>query len=454
MTLKTCLLLLGGYSVLAAGAAVPQDDSASEACQYTVKPGDYCYLIATNYRTELEQLVKLNPQLNSECSLHPGDKLNVPCVEPNEVPPKMDGVCTKYYTTEEGDTCYGIATCEGVGPKNIRAWNNLDESCSFEAGRKLCVSRYQPVECEDYHRVKKGDTCESIAESIDKTTAYLVDLNPSLLLPDCFLDVGYKVCIKAAESEPDEKEEAQEAASVASTAAAASSTYVTYTTVPTVVTVSSVPRAFLNGTTTSYVTSTVTKTVAVSAASAVPSNTTTSFPSGVKINISQELKVSIKLAMCRFVGNHTSREPVRDAVVMPPESQIQEMVKEAAKAKADSQNVAPKAGDNAAETATPAPASPASNSVISNQLFKIFASASVSIQNSGCGTGACSVQVSSNAEAGSNSSPAPVAYSAGDDPVAPSVDMIPASAEAESKVGDINRFEEEEEEELEACEAD
>ncbi|RCI09636.1 hypothetical protein L249_4160 [Ophiocordyceps polyrhachis-furcata BCC 54312] len=184
------------------------------------------------------------------------------------------------------------------------------------------------------------------------------------------------------------------------------------------VTISSVSHRFLNMTTTSFVTKT----------DAAPSDSAVSFPPNVKINISQDVKVKIERYMDRFVGNETGSRTIPDSVIMPPQSKILEMVKLAAKVEDQ--------GESRLTSGHVSPASSASRSIISNQLLEIFASASVSIQNSGCGSGACSVQVSSNY----GSSPASSAPSAGD-----GVNSIWASAEV--RVGQVD-------EDPEACEAE
>ncbi|PFH57012.1 hypothetical protein XA68_15618 [Ophiocordyceps unilateralis] len=442
--MKSCLILLGGYSALA--AAAPQDrptaGSEPELCDHTVKLGEYCYLIAGTYGVNVTDLRRWNTQLDDDCSLKPQDVLKVPCVQARAATPKMDGPCTKFYTTVEGDTCYSIATCEAVGPKNLIAWNKLDENCSLKVNQELCVSLYEPVKCEKYHRVKKEDTCEKIAQKIGKDLSYLVGLNPALLFPDCFLDIGYKVCIEAESKAVPAVPEPAVSASASAEAAA-----------PAVVTTVPVPHWPLNRTATSFVTAIITKSSTSPAAS---SNAMASSPSNFTVNISQELMVRIRMILGRYVGNHTGSEPISDSVLLPPKTQVEEMIKEAAKVKSDSQGAGPVPGSNEVDAVSP-PAAPASQSIVCNQIFNVFASTSVNIQNSGCATGTCSLQVSSNANAGFHWSPASSAYSAGNAPVAVGSQQqqnaagVSASVKAEEEVDHILPPYEEEEG---ACEAE
>ncbi|RDA86108.1 hypothetical protein CP532_1176 [Ophiocordyceps camponoti-leonardi (nom. inval.)] len=507
MSLKSCVLLLGGYSVLAAGVAVPQNEPASKTCNYTVKSGENCNIIALNHGIDVPQLRKLNPTLNSDCFIRPDNVLNVPCVEQGQQPEqqqqpvkvKPTGECKKHYKVEELDNWRSIVSNQGVSKKNLRLWNDLDAACTLTPGKELCISYADPIECANFHTVVSGDTCLKIAEKNNKSLLDLVELNPSLLDDECFLDVGYKVCVKPVnDSDPDapvfefgkgnaSEDVAPTAGSVTSDAAAASTavdatsitsdattsttsdaststtsdaststtsdatttTPITPTSVP-MVTANTMPH-FQNKTTSSFVTFTTAKT---DASPSAPSEPAVIFPPNVNINISQDIKIQIRWYMRRYVGNETGERPIPDSVLLPSESRMQEMVKVAAQAKAEAngQGVAPTTGDKAV---SPAPASRAPRSAVSRYIINLCASSNVSIQNSGCGTGACSVQVSSKAEAGISSSPASSAPSTGNGPVAPSVNRISASASADAKVqlGQAGQIDEADED-LEACEAE
>ncbi|PHH78672.1 hypothetical protein CDD80_6484 [Ophiocordyceps camponoti-rufipedis] len=508
------LLLLGGYSALAA-AGVPQPLPSEKLCQHRVKSGEFCYLIAENYKTTVPDLRKWNPQLDDACSLNPKDILNVPCVEPEKPMPKMDGPCTKFYTAAEGDTCYSIATCQAVAPQNLIAWNQLDEACTLEAGRELCVSHYEePAECNKYHRVKKGDTCFDIAQSIGKDLSYLVELNPALLQPVCSLDVGYKVCIEAASESviddatftslidaltsaaevsgsststctsavlvdasstaavvsvasvdastsstsvsvvssevsskastpstaviftaPASVSAVSSEASTASTDASAPSTAVSTT--PALVTSVSQPLWPLNRTTTTIVTTFITKSLTRSpslpSSLSLPSSSPRP-PVTLNVNISQELKARLRLICGRYVGNYTKPEPIPDSVLLPPSSQIEEMVKEAAKVKSEGLQVP---GGNAVEAVVP---SSGPQTIVLNQLFRIIVSASVDIRSSGCDTGACSLQVSYSANAGIR---APAAV--GSELELPQSDAPAAASDETEEVGEDETEEDDEE---------
>jgi chitinase len=121
------------------------------AKSYTVVSGDYCFAIAKSNGITTSQILALNPWLNGTCtSLTPGWNI---CLSQNStITPTTPSItpaatssgaaCTKSYTVMTGDSCYGIATANGVTTEQIISWNAfLNGSCEeLLPGQNLCLS--------------------------------------------------------------------------------------------------------------------------------------------------------------------------------------------------------------------------------------------------------------------------------------------------------------------------
>ncbi|KAH8892942.1 hypothetical protein GQ53DRAFT_589993, partial [Thozetella sp. PMI_491] len=101
----------------------------TSTCQkaYTVKSGDTCFAIWTEFGLTEAQFRALNPNLDANCDLNIGDVL---CV----------ATCKKTYTVKSGDTCFAIWTEFGLTEAQLRALNpTLDAGCDIDVGQALCV---------------------------------------------------------------------------------------------------------------------------------------------------------------------------------------------------------------------------------------------------------------------------------------------------------------------------
>ncbi|KAF4587215.1 LysM domain-containing protein [Ophiocordyceps camponoti-floridani] len=137
--LRRLLLLLGGYSVFA--AAVPPMPTTETLCYYVVEGGDDCNLIATSHDLTVREFLEMNSELGSNCSISINDSVIVPCFKPKKPTPETDRPCTSIYLVTEGDTCHSIAISQGVSPRNLIAWNLIDDDCNLRGYLKFSTSR-------------------------------------------------------------------------------------------------------------------------------------------------------------------------------------------------------------------------------------------------------------------------------------------------------------------------
>jgi LysM repeat protein len=132
----------GGASGVATGggAATPTPTL------YTVKAGDNCGSIARQYNISVEDLLKVNRNVDAGCgNLHVGDSLKIPSASATPTAgaalgtgptPKPSG---KNYTVASGDTCSAIAGSYGVKVADLISLNGLDSNCSLSVGQVLKI---------------------------------------------------------------------------------------------------------------------------------------------------------------------------------------------------------------------------------------------------------------------------------------------------------------------------
>ncbi|CAI5448297.1 unnamed protein product [Caenorhabditis angaria] len=103
-------------------------NTVSSICgeNYVVKPGDSCWLISKDNQKSIEELKKLNPELNCE-SLWVGKKI---CLQPT---------CKKMYSTKEGDFCWKIYTENGLSETEFFLVNPGLKCETLQIGQRLCV---------------------------------------------------------------------------------------------------------------------------------------------------------------------------------------------------------------------------------------------------------------------------------------------------------------------------
>ncbi|KAI1198830.1 hypothetical protein F5X97DRAFT_333134 [Nemania serpens] len=119
------------------------------AAVYTVKAGDTCDKIRSNYGNvfDLNQFYSWNPEVNSQCTnLAIGEQV---CVGVSQgmvcSPPTTAGIaanCNKCYKVVSGDTCQGVLNANHINLGQLRTWNPaIDQDCTnLLVGFSYCVS--------------------------------------------------------------------------------------------------------------------------------------------------------------------------------------------------------------------------------------------------------------------------------------------------------------------------
>jgi len=164
-------------SCLAALAQIPRDERVSKAyvaadVSHTVKRGDTLSRIAKRYGTTIAAIAQANGIKNYR-TLRVGQVLAIPGAEYSP-PPENPGI----HTVKKGETLSGVAAKYGVHLKDLEAWNDLAPRHILYPGQKLIVSASSvPQDKVIVHRVKRGDTINSIAQKYGSTTGRLLKTN-------------------------------------------------------------------------------------------------------------------------------------------------------------------------------------------------------------------------------------------------------------------------------------
>jgi LysM repeat protein len=107
---------------------------------YIVKSGDTVSKIADEYNIPLSELAKLNPQLNLS-NINIGDRIIVPTrvIAQQKIVQKQIPLNTDAYTVEPKDTLIGISEKTGISIDNIKKFNpNVDWS-NLQIGEKIVL---------------------------------------------------------------------------------------------------------------------------------------------------------------------------------------------------------------------------------------------------------------------------------------------------------------------------
>ncbi|XP_037042150.1 uncharacterized protein LOC119078657 [Bradysia coprophila] len=199
----------------------PTQTPKSQSCKsVTVKSGDTCWSIASSNGITLAKLLEFN-SLSLNCNKLPiGQRV---CVSQNQktstdtqtpkaplpetpkppqaqkpkspqIQPPNTQSC-KSVTVKTGDTCWSIASSNGITLAKLLELNSLSLNCNkLPIGQKVCVSQTPKSQSCKSVTVKSGDTCWSIASSNGITLAKLLEFN-SLGLNCNKLPIGQKVCV-------------------------------------------------------------------------------------------------------------------------------------------------------------------------------------------------------------------------------------------------------------------
>ncbi len=137
-------IAMGITAAAASAHAAPVTAPAQRTKQtYTVKPGDYLYLIATKLQVSFDDLLNVNG-LTKKSVIHPGDELIVPPggVVPNTptiAPTAAPAATGALYTVKPGDYFKRIARDLGVSMDDLVAVNGMKKTSVIHPGMRLKI---------------------------------------------------------------------------------------------------------------------------------------------------------------------------------------------------------------------------------------------------------------------------------------------------------------------------
>ncbi|OSS41818.1 NLP/P60 family protein [Desulfurella amilsii] len=107
---------------------------------YIVKSGDTASKIADEYNISLSELAKLNPQLNLS-NINIGDRIIVPTrmAAQQKIVQKQIPLNTDIYTIEPKDTLIGISEKTGISIDNIKKFNSNVDWSNLQIGEKIVL---------------------------------------------------------------------------------------------------------------------------------------------------------------------------------------------------------------------------------------------------------------------------------------------------------------------------
>ncbi|KAH7310814.1 hypothetical protein B0I35DRAFT_358276 [Stachybotrys elegans] len=215
---------------------------------HKIKSGNSCGAIASTYGITTAKLIDWNPEVGSNCQFlwvdyHicvgvVGEKPPTPSTTapsngvatPKPVQPGIVGNCNAFHKVKSGDTCDGIASTYGVTKALLNQWNSeIGSACQFiwvdyyicvgtigtsprptttttQAGNGIATpTPIQPgmvSNCDAFHKVKSGDTCDGIASTYGVTSAQLNQWNPEIGSACQYIWVDYHICVSIVGVDP------------------------------------------------------------------------------------------------------------------------------------------------------------------------------------------------------------------------------------------------------------
>lgn len=189
---------------------------------YTVKSGDSCGVIESNFNITLTQITIWNPEINSQCtniqvglaycvalSSSPSSTSPPSNVAPGTI---TDG-CTSYYTVVSGDSCSAIESKFSITIAQITTWNpEINSQCTnIQLGLAYCVasSLTPPTSgppsnvapgtitsgCTSYYTVVSGDSCSAIESKFSITLTQFTTWNPEINTQCTNIQLGLAYCV-------------------------------------------------------------------------------------------------------------------------------------------------------------------------------------------------------------------------------------------------------------------
>lgn len=195
---------------------------------YKVESGDSCDVVASKNGITVAQLKSWNTEINDSCSnlwldyyicTHvPGTTVppttttagpSEPTVSP--IMPGADSNCDRYYKVQSGDSCDVVASKNGITVAQLKSWNTeINAACSNlwldyyvctrVPGATVPTTTTAPPtpsnspqlpgavsNCNKWHKIASGDTCDTVAAKNQITVAmlrsYNTQINSSMSIP-------------------------------------------------------------------------------------------------------------------------------------------------------------------------------------------------------------------------------------------------------------------------------
>jgi lysozyme len=141
---------------------------------YIVKRADTLKSLASDFNTDLNVLLTLNPAISNANLIYEGQRLNVPA--PGSVPPTPAPTSGQIYVVQRGDTMKKIADRLGVSLETLVQANPQVANINLiYVGQRLNLPAGVSV-----YIVNRGDTLKQIANRFGTTLEALLSLNPEI----------------------------------------------------------------------------------------------------------------------------------------------------------------------------------------------------------------------------------------------------------------------------------
>ena len=165
---------------------------------YIIQEGDTLSSIAQRFDTTVENILRLNPDLNP-ANLPVGRRI---CVISATNQPVTCPLGTLPYNINPGDTLLNLALRFGTSVESLLAANPDIDPYNLEVGQRICISQkfQEPPICptRNFYVIRKGDTIRNIARSFGVSQNDIISINPEIEPRN--LSVGQIICIPLAPS--------------------------------------------------------------------------------------------------------------------------------------------------------------------------------------------------------------------------------------------------------------
>ncbi len=166
--IKNANLIYPGQVILLPGALIVGSGSLD---LYIVARGDTLNRLATRFDTTVNQLLKLNPDIEDPSRILEGQRLSVP--KGGLIPPTGG---TEVYTVVRGDTLRKIAARYDTTVAELLELNpDIKNANLIYVGQRILVPSNPTT-----YVVQRGDTLRQIANRFNTTVAELLKLNPDI----------------------------------------------------------------------------------------------------------------------------------------------------------------------------------------------------------------------------------------------------------------------------------